>query len=141
MAAATIPWTRRVAEGRTRVGDRDVDLVPYIRVKRGQLVLKPNTDYGGRNVGLGSEVSDADWDQAIERAVAGDWVVQRRVTIPEEQFPVVDPAGLAFEPRKVNINPFALGGSYGACVSRLSTQSIINVRIGGGAVPLFVIDT
>jgi uncharacterized circularly permuted ATP-grasp superfamily protein len=140
VAAATIPWTRRVAEGRTRVGTETVDLVPYIRAARAELVLKPNTDYGGRNVYIGSEVTEGEWDEGLGRALAGDWVVQRRVVIPEEQVPVVGPGGLTFEPRKVNINPFALGGSYGGCVSRLSTQSIINVRIGGGAVPLFVVD-
>jgi uncharacterized circularly permuted ATP-grasp superfamily protein len=140
VVATTIPWTRRVAEGRTRWGESDVDLIETIRTNKAALVLKPNTEYGGRDVFIGSEVSDADWDGALGRALAGDWVVQQRVPIPEEPFPVVTPEGLRFEPRKVNINPFALGGAYGACVSRLSTQSIINVRIGGGAVPLFVVD-
>jgi len=140
VAAATIPWTRRVTEGRTRVDGVEVDLVEHLRAHREELVLKPNTDYGGRNVTIGSEASPSEWDDAIGRALAADWVVQRRVEIPEEPFPVVADQGLTFEPRKVNINPFALGGSYGGCVSRLSTQSIINVRVGGGAVPLFVVE-
>ena len=140
VVAATIPWTRRVAEGRTQFGGQQVELVETIRKNKAQMVLKPNTEYGGRDVFIGSEVSDADWDGALARALAGDWVVQQRVAIPEEPFPVVTPEGLRFEPRKVNINPFALGGAYGSCVSRLSTQSIINVRVGGGAVPLFVVD-
>jgi uncharacterized circularly permuted ATP-grasp superfamily protein len=140
VAAATIPWTRRVAEGRTRVGDRVVDLVTYLREQRRELVIKPNTDYGGRNVFLGFELDAPEWDGVIERALSGDWVVQHRVAIPEEPFPVVTKDGLTFEPRKVNINPFALGGCYGGCVSRLSTHNIINVRVGGGAVPLFVVD-
>ena len=140
VAAATIPWTRPVAEGPTLVDGREVDLVEYLRASREELVLKPNSDYGGRDVTIGAEASPSEWDDAIARALAGDWVVQRRVAIPEELFPVVSEQGLTFEPRKVNINPFALGGSYGGCVSRLSTQSIINVRVGGGAVPLFVVE-
>jgi len=140
VVAASIPWTRRVAEGRTLVGEREVDLVDYIRHHRAELVLKPNTEYGGRDVFIGPEVSDADWDAVIGRALGSDWVVQHLVAIPEEPFPVVTPEGLTFQSRKVNINPFALGGAYGACVSRLSTQSIINVRVGGGAIPLFVVD-
>ena len=128
VAAACIPWTRRVAQGRTRVGNDVVDLVEYLRTHREELVMKPNTDYGGRNVAIGTETPQGEWESVIDKALAGDWVVQKRVTIPEEQFPVVSGTGLTFEPRKVNINPFALGGSYGGCVSRLSTQSIINVR-------------
>ena len=141
VASGTIPWTRRVADSRTFVGDAEVDLLEYMHRHRQELVMKPNTDYGGRNVYIGAEVDSGEWDGVIEQALRGDWVVQRKVTIPEEPFPVVTDEGLSFEPRKVNINPFALGGRYGGCVSRLSTESIINVRMGGGAVPLFVVES
>jgi hypothetical protein len=97
-------------------------------------------DYGGCNVYIGAEVDSDEWDDVIEKALKGDGVIQHKVAIPEEPFPVITDGGLTFENRKVNINPFALGGSYGGCVSRLSTESIINVRAGGGAVPLFVVE-
>jgi uncharacterized circularly permuted ATP-grasp superfamily protein len=122
------------------VGDTEVDLLEYMRKHREELVMKPNTDYGGRNVHIGAEVDSGAWDDVIEKALKGDWVIQRKVTIPEEPFPVITDEGLTFESRKVNINPFALGGSYGGCVSRLSTESVINVRVGGGAVPLVVVE-
>jgi uncharacterized circularly permuted ATP-grasp superfamily protein len=140
IASETIPWTRRVADTMTFVGDTEVDLLKYMRKHREELVMKPNTDYGGRNVYIGAEVDSGKWDEVIEKSLKGDWVVQHKVTIPEEPFPVITDEGLSFENRKVNINPFALGGSYGGCVSRLSTESIINVRVGGGAVPLFVVE-
>ena len=140
IASATIPWTRRVADAQTFVGQTEVDLLDYMRRHREELVMKPNTDYGGRNVYIGSEVDPSRWDETIENALKGDWVVQRKVTIPEEPFPVITDEGLTFEHRKVNINPFALGGSYGGCISRLSTESIINVSAGGGAVPLFIVE-
>jgi uncharacterized circularly permuted ATP-grasp superfamily protein len=111
-----------------------------MRKHRDELVMKPNTDYGGRNVYIGAEVESGEWDDAIEKALKGDWVIQHKVKIPEESFPVITDEGLTFEYRKVNINPFALGGRYGGCVSRLSTESIINVSAGGGAVPLFVVE-
>ncbi len=140
VARESIPWTRKVREEKSSVGGTEVDLLSYIRREKQRLVMKPNTDYGGRNVHIGSEVTDSEWDTAIGLALSGDWVVQHKVEIPEEPFPVVSSEGLSFEPRKVNINPFALGGHYGGCISRLSTQSIINVRVGGGAIPLFVVD-
>lgn len=140
IASETIPWTRRVADTRTFVGDAEVDLLEYMRKHREELVMKPNTDYGGRNVYIGAEVESGEWDDVIEKALKGDWVIQHKVKIPEEPFPVITDEGLTFEYRKVNINPFALGGSYGGCVSRLSTESIINVSAGGGAVPLFVVE-
>jgi uncharacterized circularly permuted ATP-grasp superfamily protein len=137
---ATIPWTRLVRPGRTDVDGEDVDVLDYVRANRERLVIKANVSYGGRDVVLGWETSQNAWEQAIETALGGSWVVQRRVAIPEELFPVITGAELTFEPRKININPFALGGRFGGCVSRLSTQSIINVAVGGGAVPLFVVE-
>ena len=137
---ATIPWTRLVQNEKTTVDGDKVDLIDYIRRNREQLVLKANVSYGGRDVVIGWEATAADWDRAIETALKGSWVAQRKAPIPEEDFPILSESGLTFEPRKVNINPFALGGAYGGCMSRLSTASIINVAAGGGAIPVFVVE-
>lgn len=137
---ATIPWTRLLTDTRTKWNGRDVDLVEHVRSHRDDLVLKANISYGGKDVVIGWESTPAQWEQAIETALRGSWVVQQKAPIPEESFPVVTDSGLTFEPRKVNLNPFALGGSYGGCVCRLSTQSIINVAVGGGAIPVFVVE-
>ena len=76
------------------------------------------------------------WKQAILR----DPVVQERVAIPEEEFPVFDPDGnLRFESLKVNTNPFYVGGARVGAVSRVSRDSVINVSAGGGSVPTFVV--
>lgn len=137
---ACIPWTRRVVDARTSMDGREVDLLDHARRNREDLVLKANISYGGKDVVIGWESSEGQWDEALETALRGNWVVQKRARIPEEIFPVVTDAGLTFEPRKVNINPFALGGRYGGCVCRLSTQSVINVAVGGGAIPVFVVE-
>ena len=58
--------------------------------------------------------------------------------IPEEIFPVMDPE-LRFEARKVNLNPYLFGGRYAGSFVRLSTNSVINVSVGGGMAPAFVV--
>jgi hypothetical protein len=60
------------------------------------------------------------------------------VDIPEEEFPVMDP-DLVFESRKVNLNPYLFGGLYAGSFVRLSTNSVINVSVGGGMAPAFVV--
>ena len=53
----------------------------------------------------------------MQTALGAPWVVQERVSIPEEPFPVLDQDGhdLAFVPLKVNTNPFyAAGEEVGA---------------------------
>ena len=46
---------------------------------------------------------------------------------------------LVFKPRKVNLNPYLFGGRYAGSFVRLSTNSVINVSVGGGMAPSFVL--
>jgi hypothetical protein len=141
LVARVLPWTRRVAERSTVKGGCTIDLVPFIAEERERLVLKPAHAYGGRSVLLGSETSPEDWEEAVGVALRAPWVVQERVSIPEETFPVADPdtGELTFVPLKVNTNPFYVAGESVGAVTRASRSSVINVSAGGGSVPTFVV--
>jgi uncharacterized circularly permuted ATP-grasp superfamily protein len=75
----------------------------------------------------------------VRAALGGAWVVQERVHIPEEPFPVVEAGRLAFQPVKVNVNPFYVRGANVGAVTRASRSAVINVSAGGGSVPTFVV--
>jgi uncharacterized circularly permuted ATP-grasp superfamily protein len=134
-----VPWTRKVAERRTRRAGREVDLVPHILENRTDLVLKPAHGYGGKSVFVGDETEPAVWEKAVGEALASPWVVQERVTIPEEPFPVFDEGSLSFASLKVNTNPFYVRGARSGAVTRCSRSSVINVSAGGGSIPTFVL--
>jgi uncharacterized circularly permuted ATP-grasp superfamily protein len=138
LVARCVPWTRRVAERRTLREGREVDLVPHAVERRKELVLKPAHGYGGREVFIGSETPAAEWERAVTAACREPWVVQERVTIPEEAFPVCEGGAMAFKPFKVNANPFYVGGAEVGAVARASGSSVINVSAGGGSMPTFV---
>jgi hypothetical protein len=78
--------------------------------------------------------------EAIEAAAkTPGWIVQERVEIPEEEFPLIGAdGGLRFAMLKVNTNPFYVGGASAGAVSRVSADAVINVSAGGGSVPTFV---
>jgi uncharacterized circularly permuted ATP-grasp superfamily protein len=141
LISRVLPWTRRVAERNTVKDGREIDLVPFIVEERERLVLKPAHAYGGRSVFVGSETTPADWDAAVQSALDAPWVVQERVVIPEEPFPVFDgdSGDLAFVSLKVNANPFYVAGESVGAVTRASRSSVINVSAGGGSVPTFVV--
>jgi hypothetical protein len=139
LVAAALPWTRRVAERRTLKGGREIDLVPFVIENRGSLVLKPTHEYGGRSVFLGSETAPAEWEAAVRAALEAPWVVQERVLIPEEPYPVFEGGALDFVSLKVNANPFFVAGQPVGAVTRASRSSVINVSAGGGSVPTFVV--
>jgi hypothetical protein len=136
-----LPWTRRVAERRTLKAQREVDLVPFIIKERESLVLKPAHAYGGRSVFLGSETEPGEWERVVQAALETPWVVQERVTIPEEPFPVLDEetGELDLVSLKVNANPFYVAGQDVGAVTRASRSSVINVSAGGGSIPTFVV--
>jgi len=139
---AHIPWTRVVAERKTRHEDRTVELVPFIIDQRERLVLKPNDAYGGAGIVLGWEVDGARWEQAVRVALTEPFVVQERVPIPSEPFPSVVDGRVVFADRILDTAPFAYQGTYvDGCMSRLSTAALVNVTAGGGSqVPTFLVE-
>jgi hypothetical protein len=139
---AHIPWTRVVAERKTRYGDKTVDLVPFVEQQRERLVLKPNDEYGGKGIVLGWEVDDAGWERALRTALSEPFVVQERVPIPSEPFPSIVDGRVVFAERILDTAPFAYQGAYvDGCMSRLSTAALVNVTAGGGSqTPTFLVE-
>lgn len=139
--AAHVPWTRKVEDRRTTFEGRDIDLLSWMESHRAELVLKPSHGYGGASVTVGAASDARRWSEAIQFALKfPGWIVQERVEIPEEEFPVFDDSGeLRFERLKVNTNPFYVGGAPVGAVTRISRDDVINVSAGGGSVPTFVV--
>lgn len=93
-----IPWTRLVQDRRTVHDGESVDLLPWIREHRDDLVLKAVRGRGGEKVLIGGETDPAEWDAAITAAhQAGDrgrpWIVQRLVRPPVTEFAATDGNG------------------------------------------------
>ncbi|MEO8361486.1 MAG: hypothetical protein ABI672_15745 [Vicinamibacteria bacterium] len=137
----TVPWTRNVREGKTTHEGVEIDLVSFMRDpdRRADLVLKPNDEYGGKGVFLGFESSATEWDAAIEAALAAPYVVQRKVEIGKQAFPVIAP-GLPSRELVVDLDPYLFFGEVEGFLTRLSGSSLANVTSGGGQVPAFVVE-
>jgi hypothetical protein len=137
---AHVPWTRVLREGKVDFEGGQHDLFNLAQNSRERFVIKPTSGYGGRDVMIGCETRSNDWDQRLELAAKAprEWTLQAFVDIPQEFFPVVGDK-LRFEPRKVNLNPYLFGGRYAGSFVRLSKESVINVSVGGGMAPSFVL--
>jgi Circularly permuted ATP-grasp type 2 len=140
---AHVPWTRVVAERRTRTSDlRDVDLVTFVRDRRDRLVLKPTDDFGGKGVTLGWDTDAAVWEATLQGALAapaGTWIVQERIPIRREPFPMVesDPHRVTTRDMLVDCAPYLFRGKVAGFLTRLSASGLANVTSGGGQVPAF----
>jgi hypothetical protein len=139
--AETVPWTRVVREGRTMHEGAEIDLLSFMRDpgRRRELVLKPNDEYGGKGVFLGFECTAAQWDAAIAASLASPYVVQKKVEIGRQSFPVIGP-GLPSREFVVDLDPYLFFGEVEGFLTRLSGSSLANVTSGGGQVPAFVVE-
>lgn len=137
-----IPWTRVVEERKTTYGGMPIDLIPFILKYREQFVLKPNDDYGGHGIVLGWQTNASGWEHAVKVAMESPYVVQERIGIPQEPYPSIVEGRLQIYNRMLDTAPFVFHGSYvDGCLTRLSTDPLLNVSAGGGSsVPTFVVE-
>jgi hypothetical protein len=141
-----IPWTRVVADVSTVHHGEPIELLPFIRKERENLVLKPSDEYGGTGVTLGWESNEQSWDATIEKALtaanaggeAGCWIVQERIPIRREVFPYITLQGtVEFKDMLVDFAPYLYRGKLSGFLTRLSATGLANVTSGGGQVPAF----
>ncbi len=138
---AHVPWTRKFRDENTVYQDSNVDLVEFTRQNSQKLVLKPNDDYGGHGIYIGWSVSESEWEEAIQKALAdGDYLVQERVKTSKEVFPaLLDDGTTEFVEQLVDLDPLLFDGKVGSAFTRLSYNELANVSSGGGMVPTFII--
>jgi uncharacterized circularly permuted ATP-grasp superfamily protein len=135
-----IPWTRKVREGHTTYGAKNVDLVDFVVRHKDRLVLKPNDEYGGKGVILGWTVDRTEWEQTLLAALTSSYVVQEKVGVPHEPFPVLLDR-MHFLDLAVDCDPYLFWGKVGGQLTRLSSSALLNVTAGAGSVvPTYVVD-
>ncbi|MGA8234327.1 MAG: circularly permuted type 2 ATP-grasp protein, partial [Candidatus Acidiferrales bacterium] len=141
--ARHIPWTRLLEDCSTTRYGQTVGLLEYVRQHRGEFVLKPNDEYGGTGVLLGWEAGESEWDAALAGAVADRsraWVVQERIAIRRELFPMQTADGIEMRDMLVDFAPYLFRGKMAGFLTRLSSTGLANVTSGGGQVPAFVVE-
>jgi hypothetical protein len=130
-----ILWTRIVSDRQTQLPHgQPGSLLEHVRRERESLVLKPNRAYGGEGVWIGHGMAQAEWDAALERALADSerWVVQQLASIPVREFPVLGPQ------RVVHTEPFYIVMGFApsrdglAILGRASQKQVVNVAQRGG---------
>ncbi len=135
-----VPWTRRVFDRKTIYRGQEIDLLDHLRRHRAEFILKPNDDYGGHGIFFGNRLNDANWDDALQQALGGDYVAQERLELETEQFPIFNERDWALRPMFVDTNPFIFRGQVHGAMVRLSDSPIVNVTSGGGETGFFVLE-
>ena len=84
----------------------------------------------------------AGWAQALQTALTEPYIVQERVAIPSEPYPSLINGHVEFNDRMLDTNPLVFYGDYvDGCLSRLSTEALLNVTAGtGSTVATFIVE-
>lgn len=139
---AHVPWTRRVADRQTVFHGETIDLLPYIAEHRERFVLKPNDEYGGKGVLLGWQTNAEEWIEAVRAGLAEPYVVQEKVLLSHEPYPSLVDGTVQVIDRLLDTDPYIFYGDYvDGCLTRLSTEALLNVTAGGGStVPTMLVE-
>lgn len=139
--ARHVPWTRWVRDTTTDHKGRNVDLLRFIEERRADLVLKPCNDKGGEGLVIGAECEDQAWQAAIAAAQRRPSVVQERVALPRQSFPVIGDDGmLAYDDLIWDYNPYVWNGDI-AAGALVRASKLPNLSAGTGSVaPLWVVE-
>jgi len=131
-----LPWTRMLADRRTDYLGREIDLVPFVASKPEKFVLKPGGASGGHDVVLGPFCSQDDWLRHVDETLNHGGVVQEYVPACEHPTPLVEGTEVVEQTRFLTLGAFAIRGEYAGSIARVSEDPVVNVRRGGGVVPV-----
>src|SRR3989338_8034928 len=120
-----IPWTRRIIDAERFYGGKKIYLIDFLKDEKESLVLKPAEGYGGKEVTIGPEKRDEEWNHTIDKAVKSNWVVQEFVNPPVMTVPTIVNHKIEFAAKKVNTGCFVFNGAYAGSLSRLSDDSVV----------------
>ncbi|HYH64983.1 MAG TPA: hypothetical protein VD866_09840 [Urbifossiella sp.] len=141
LISAHVPWTRVVEDRRTTADGVEVELVPHVLSNRESLVLRSNDSLGADGTVSGWLVDQPAWEAAVWRALEEPFVVQRKVGLPREPYPVADGGRVAVRDLYVETSPFVAFGEFvSGCLTRVAADAPVNVAAGGSVVPTFVVE-
>ena len=137
-----IPWTRMVEDRKTTYDGQQIDLLSFLTENKDDFVIKPNDEYGGKGVVLGWETNSSEWEASLKTALDQPSIVQKRVPLPKIPYASWVDDHVEIYDRMIDTNPYIWYGSYvDGCLTRLSTEALLNVTAGGGSsVPAFVVE-
>ena len=140
--AKYIPWTCLVEDRKITYQGKQIDLLPFLSKNKDDFVIKPNDEYGGKGVVLGWETDSTQWETALKTALDEPSIVQKRVPLPKFPYASWVDDHVEIYDRMIDTNPYIWYGSYvDGCLTRISTEALLNVTAGGGStVPTFIVD-
>ncbi|MSR78332.1 MAG: hypothetical protein EXS63_08955 [Candidatus Omnitrophica bacterium] len=136
-----IPWTRSISDAEAFYRGKKSYLIDFLKDEKESLVIKPMPSHAGKGILIGKETRDQDWNEAIDRAIKENWVLQEYVNVPLMTVPEIVNKKLDFAYKRYNFNALVFGGKYAGGFVKLSQESVVNAARSGGFIPSLTADS
>lgn len=123
LIASFVPWTRFLAQRKTKYQGRDVDLPNFVLQNQATLVLRPNQDSVHHRVYIGPEMTQTSWEAALREALRTSYVVQEHSCCNHEPVPVFQYGELQTKSAEVSIHSQIISGDLQGASATLETSS------------------
>lgn len=142
----TVPWTRLLIDKKTHLKRKgSINLKSYAIKEKNNLVLKPAGGAEARGVFIGSELTNKEWKEALDKAFKKPkaWILQERIFA--KPIPVLVDNGKKTNIKNatadISLHAFATdhGIKFGLIFSRYAFGAINNIISGGGIIFPFVL--
>jgi hypothetical protein len=120
--ARLLPWTRRLARGRTEYLGRDIELPSFVAQRPERFVIKTASGVGGEDVSVGALMSREAWLAQVDEGMRRGDIVQEFV--PPAQHSCAYAMGQA-DGRNLLLSAFAVRGEYAGCSASCSERAVI----------------
>ncbi len=127
---AIIPWTRKIEEWIVTSSGSLVEARPYMLANKDELVIKHANAYSSSAVFLGVDMEHAKWREVVEKSLAGDWIVQEKIELPEVDIEYWEDNRLKTARCIYNICPYIYDGKLGGFLCRASTDKLTSFKSG-----------
>lgn len=124
-----IPWTTKIDE-KIIVHGKEVDAKEYLRNNKENLVIKHANAYSSVAVFIGDDCSEKKWNDIIDEALTGDWIVQELINLPEREIEYWEDNKVKKAKCIFNVNPYMYDGKLGGFYIRASTDRLTSFKVG-----------
>lgn len=135
---ALVPATYRLAPGQVMFEGERHDLIPLLRRRKDDFMVKAQMECMGRGITIGRTTSQAQWDDLIDRQQGGMFVAQRFIETPTMLVPDPKSDGITLKPMHYTLGLFLLGGKAQGMCNRVAPGLITNVGQGGAFGDVFI---
>ena len=124
-----LPWTRKIGE------EIEVDGEPrngyeFLLEERERLVIKEANSYSSVGVFIGEDKDEEEWNQIVDMALGGDFIVQEKINLPTMPVRLFDGENEFTKELIYNVNPYMFNGDFGGIYVRASTDKLTSFKVG-----------